>query len=406
MAEQTRSQTDNPGALPGIDAQLFDPRVVACPHAAYKSLRDTRPVSRNPLTGGVVIARYNDVMWALKHPEVFSSAVESLSIGQKRPMIPLQLDPPEQTRYRKILDPLFSRRMVLPLEPDMRDRASQLIAAFAERGQCDYNAEFAVPLPSAIFLALIGLPYEDLSAFLEIKDAILRPQVQTDDLAEAANLRDRAGQRSYDYFDKILDERERRPREDILSWMLRAEVEGEKLTRDQILDICYLLLLAGLDTVTATLDCFTAYLAANPDRRKQIVENPKLIDGAVEEMLRTETPVMMIVRSMKQDCTLSGVHLKKGDNVVLLLGAADTDERFFESSEAVDFERKSNRHLAFGAGPHRCLGSHLARLELRIALEEFHKRIPDYRIKEGAELVYSPGIRQVLHLPLEFEARA
>ena len=229
--------------------------------------------------------------------------------------------------------------------------------------------------------------------------------MQTDDLAEAANLRDRAGQRSYDYFDKILDERERRPREDILSWMLRAEVDGEKLTREQILDICYLLLLAGLDTVTATLDCFTAYLAANPDRRKQIVENPKLIDGAVEEMLRTETPVMMIVRFMKQDCTLSGVHLKKGDNVVLLLGAADTDERFFEGAEAVDFERKSNRHLAFGAGPHRCLGSHLARLELRIALEEFHKRIPDYRLKEGAELVYSPGIRQVLHLPLEFEAK-
>ncbi|MEE8474149.1 MAG: cytochrome P450 [Myxococcota bacterium] len=404
MAEQTPSPTDGSDAPAGTDVQLFDPRVVACPHAAYKSLRDTCPVSRNPLTGGVLIARYDDVMWALKHPEVFSSAVESLSIGQKRPMIPLQLDPPEQSRYRKILDPLFSRRKMRVLESDMRERAIKLIDAFAKRGRCDYNAEFAVPLPSAIFLALIGLPYEDLDAFLEIKDAILRPQVQTDDFAEALTLRDRAGQRSYDYFDKILDERERSPREDILSWMLRAEVDGEKLTRDQILDICYLLLLAGLDTVTATLDCFTAYLAANPDRRKRLVENPKVIESAVEEMLRTETPVMMVVRQIKQDCILSGVQLKKGENAALLLGAADTDERFFEGSEEVDFERRSNRHVAFGAGPHRCLGSHLARLELCIALEEFHKRIPDYCLQEGAELVYSPGIRQVLNLPLEFDA--
>ena len=153
MAEQTPSQTDDSDALAGIGAKLFDPQVVACPHAAYKTLRDTCPVSRNPLTGGVLIARYDDVMWALKHPEVFSSAVESLSIGQKRPMIPLQLDPPEQSRYRKILDPLFSRRKMRVLESDMRVRASKLIDAFAERGRCDYNAEFAVPLPSAIFLA-------------------------------------------------------------------------------------------------------------------------------------------------------------------------------------------------------------------------------------------------------------
>ncbi len=154
--------------------------------------------------------------------------------------------------------------------------------------------------------------------------------------------------------------------------------------------------------MTATLDCFTAYLAANPSRRRQLVDNPQLVDGAIEEMLRTETPVMMVVRYVRRDCTLSGIELKAGENVALILGAADGDERFFAGGDKVDFERSPNKHVAFGSGPHRCLGSHLARLELKIALTEFHKRIPEYRLEPSAELVYSPGIRQVLHLPLEF----
>jgi cytochrome P450 len=133
------------------------------------------------------------------------------------------------------------------------------------------------------------------------------------------------------------------------------------------------------------------------------VEKPELTAAAVEELLRWETPVQMVARVVKQDATIGGVEVKAGDRVTVLIGAADGDDREFDDVETVSFTRQANRHVAFGAGPHRCLGSHLARLELRVAIEEFHRRIPDYRIPDGTELVYSPGIRQTMSLPLEFE---
>ncbi len=384
--------------LPPLSVSLFDAQFATNPHPSYRELRQRCPVARNPLNDGVVISRYDDVVWALRHPEVFSSETHDLAIGQERPLIPLQLDPPEQTQYRKLLDPIFSRKRMLTLEPEVRTRSSRLIDTFADRGECDFNAEFAVPLPSAVFLSLLGLPYEDLDEFLDIKDSILRPNTQ--DMDEAEKIRSSAGQRSYAYFERVLDERQRQPREDLLSWMLSAEVDGERLTREQILDICYLMLIAGLDTVTATLDCFIHYLAQHPERRRSIVERPELVDGAIEELLRHETPVTMVVRTLRCDTEFRGLQLKKGENVTLVIGAADTDESAFEGSDDADFERRPNRHVAFGAGPHRCLGSHLARMELHVALEEFHRRIPEYGIRPGAEVEFSPGIRQARTLPL------
>jgi cytochrome P450 len=167
-----------------------------------------------------------------------------------------------------------------------------------------------------------------------------------------------------------------------------------------MLGTCHLLLLGGLDTVTATLDCMIAYLARHPDERARLIADPALVDGTVEELLRTETPVTMLPRTVNADTTIGGVDIKAGDGCALLIGAANGDEAEFEAADVVDFERSANRHLAFGGGPHRCLGSHFARLELRVGLEEFHRRIPDYRIEEGAEIHYSPGIRQADHLPL------
>jgi cytochrome P450 len=134
------------------------------------------------------------------------------------------------------------------------------------------------------------------------------------------------------------------------------------------------------------------------------VESPERTAAAVEELLRFETPVQMVARVVKQDATIGGVEVKAGDRAIILIGAADGDEREFDDADVVSFTRPANRHVAFGGGPHRCLGSHLARLELRVALEEFHRRIPEYRVPDGTELVYSPGIRQTMGLPLEFEA--
>jgi cytochrome P450 len=182
---------------------------------------------------------------------------------------------------------------------------------------------------------------------------------------------------------------------------VHATIDGEPLSERELLGMSHLLLIGGLDTVTATLDCMVAFLAVHPDHRHQLAD-PAVVPGAVEEMLRWLTPVMLVPRAVARDCEMGGVQLSAGDAVNLVLGAANMDENEFGVPD-VDFAREPNRHLAFGGSHHLCLGAHLARLELRIALEEFHQRIPDYRIADGADVHYSTGIRQAEHLPLAFE---
>jgi cytochrome P450 len=155
--------------------------------------------------------------------------------------------------------------------------------------------------------------------------------------------------------------------------------------------------------VTSSLGCNIAYLASNPGQRQRLTENPKLIAGAVEELLRWETPVTAVPRIAKCDMTLRDFDIKQGEVVTFLIGAANTDDEHFKRAQEVDFERERNIHLAFGAGPHRCLGSHLARRELQVAMEEWHRRIPDYRIQPGETPTYSPGIREVMYLPLQWD---
>jgi cytochrome P450 len=182
--------------------------------------------------------------------------------------------------------------------------------------------------------------------------------------------------------------------------LVQAEIKGDRLTETEMLDICFLQILAGLDTVTATLGCNLAYLAENPAHRQQVVDDPGKWDGAIEELLRWESPVTAIPRVLKQDVTMRDIDLKKGEMVTLLIGAANTDDDEFGNAQDVDFARSGNRHIAFGAGAHRCLGSHLARMELVVALEEWHKRIPQYQIKPGETPAFSAGIREALYLPL------
>lgn len=393
---------------PDTPINIIDPVVSACPHAAYKQLRDTENgVFRMPFAGVLMITRYPDVIWALRHPEIFSSEMsEQMSLGNVRPMLPQQVDPPLQTRYRKLLDPLFSAKRSAQLEPEVRAEANRLIDRVIAQGHCEFNKDFAIPLPCTVFLQLFGLPLDDLQLFLSIKDGIIRPGMQTQDLQEAVEIRKRSGQQVYDYFEKVIDDRLAHPgRDDLMSAFLDFEVDGEKLSRNEILDICFLTLIAGLDTVTATLGCNMAYLAANPEQRRRIIEDPSRIPGAIEELFRTETPVTAVPRLVKQDVTLNGIDFPKGSLVMLLLGAANMDERQFAQPDSVDFERERNRHLAFGGGPHRCLGSHLARMELRVALEEWHRRIPDYSIEAGKTPLYSAGIREVQYLPLVWNAR-
>ncbi|HEX5097078.1 MAG TPA: cytochrome P450, partial [Acidimicrobiia bacterium] len=189
-------------------------------------------------------------------------------------------------------------------------------------------------------------------------------------------------------------------RDDLLSHFLTVEIDGDRLAREEILDICVLFLIAGLDTVTASLDCFFAQLAEDTRTRHRLVEAPDEIPTMVEEMLRWQTPVMGAARIAARDATIGDFAVNRGEQVMTILGAANVDPAEFADADALVWDRTTNRHLAFGGGIHRCLGSHLARLELRVALREWHLRIPDYRIKPGAELQFSPGIRSVDHFPM------
>ena len=395
----------NPNLESG-EVNLISAEFATQPQPVYHELVTKCPFARSVFGASPVLSRYQDVLWALRHPEIFSSEMEMhMALGTERPMIPQQIDPPAQTKYRKILDPRFSKKRMLEIAPNVRRHANELIDGFIAKGECEFDREFAMPLPATAFLALMGLPQSELPRFLRIKDMIIRPQtlMENPTLEGAQELRKDAGRQIYAFFGDVIEQRKKQPGTDMLSYLVQTEIDGQRLTREEILDVSFLLILAGLDTVTATLGCNMAYLAANPEQRRRIIERPETVAGAVEELLRWETPVTAVPRIVKREVEIHGVTLKKGEMVTLLLGASNVDGAEFDDPERVDFERERNKHLAFGGGPHRCLGSHLARMELEVALQVWHERIPSYRIKPGETPRYSPGIREVQYLPLVWE---
>jgi len=301
-----------------------------------------------------------------------------------------------------VLDPLFAPKRMDAIEGDIAARFNRFLDTFADRGSCHFTDELAVPFPSAVFLGLMGLPWEELPTFLRMKDGIIRPKSESGTAEDNAAVQRQTAQDIYAFFDTILDERQKAPTDDILSHFLAAEVDGEKLTREEILDICFLFLIAGLDTVTDSLTCFFAFLAQHPEHQRVIATDPSIIPAAVEELLRWESPVAGVPRFAAVETEIGGCPVHVGDSVLVNVGAANVDPAAFPDGFAVRFDRDVNPHIAFGGGVHRCLGSHLARRELRVAMREWHKRIPEYRLKPGIELEYAPALRTVENLELEW----
>jgi cytochrome P450 len=389
-----------------VDADLVvfggnDQGFLEYPQPHYAKMRARRAVLRVP--GAVQTTTRAALDTALRNAEVFSSGMEGAPLGNERPLIPLQIDPPEHRKYRKLLDPLFAPKQMATLEPQISAQVNALIDTFVDRGSCDFTDEFAIPLPSTIFLRLFGLPLSELPQLLEFNERTQRPAGETaaEHRAErAANARD-----VYRYFEAVIAERRGHdPGDDLLSKLLTTDVAGERLSDEDVTDISFLMILAGLDTITDTLTCSFKFLAEHPAHRRQIVDDPSVIPAAVEELLRWETPVMSIIRVAHADTEIEGCPVHQGDFVLACLGSANTDEAEFENAGDVEFTRNPNRHVAFGGGIHRCLGSHLARQELRVALREWHRRIPHYELPAGFVPEYSDGLRSVRNLTLHFPA--
>jgi cytochrome P450 len=386
-------------AEPSVTSDDPDLESLAHPQPQFKLLRDAGPaVDLGDTVGMVVVGGDAEVRHVLSHPEVFSSGIDAVTIGQVRPLIPLQIDPPQHRNYRKLLDPIFAPRRIAQLEDRTRALVRDLIAAVVDEGGCNFHTAVAEPLPTNVFLQLLGLPVSRAREFLALKDGIIRPPVTSESERKAYTAE--VGQKIYAVLQEAIDQRIEQRSDDFLSLFLDAEVDGHRLTTEDVLDIGYLFFLAGLDTVTASLDCMLSYLARHPDQRRRLADDPAVVPHAVEEMLRWETPVQGVVRVATQDGDIGGCPVPKGRVVNVMLGSANTDERAWVDVDTVDFDRDENRHIAFGGGAHRCLGSHLARMELRVALEEWHRAIPDYHIKDGIVLRYSQGLRAVENLAL------
>ena len=399
---------DQPPAPAGnASLSLMDPETAANPQPLFKTLRDTVPVLSTG--GGIVLTRKAEAEEVFRHPEIYSSNADAVDMKNVRPLIPLQIDPPDHKKFRKLLDPIFAPRQMALIEDSVVETVNGLIDSFIDDGTVDFAQQFSVPFPSQIFLGLLGLPFDQLPRFLAMKDGIIRPHLAVGvpwDSPEMHEHQQRTADSIYEYFDQLLDQRQAEPRDDLLSRFLEAEVDGDRLTREDILDICFLFLIAGLDTVSASLDCIFGYLVAHPDHRRQIVDDPSVVPSVIEELLRWETPVQAVARMAMEDAELARCPVKKGDSVTVVIGSVNTDESDLEDAGVVRFDRDTNRHLAFGAGVHRCLGSHLARLELRVAVREWHRRIPEYSVEGGTTLVYTPAIRSIEHFPLVFTPAA
>jgi cytochrome P450 len=386
-------------AIPFSDPEGAAARATAEPMSMYVERAARCPVEH---VGDdfVVLLRMADILYVNKHHDVEQA---SKYLGSSRPAIPLGLDGPEHRKYRRLLDPVFTAKRVAPLADNVRALADEMIDTFVDDGEVRAYERWCEPLPSTIFLSILGLPLADLDDFLHFKSLTLGNEFATLPFDEAMARREEAVVWIHEYFNRLLDARlgAADPGDDLLGWLLTTEVDGERLPREDLLDILGLLMIAGLDTVAASLACFLSYLARHPDDRRRLVADPSLWPSAIEELLRYESPVTDGGRIALADLELpSGEHVVAGSKLGISWHAANLDPEFFTEPLTVDFERAPNPHIAFASGFHRCLGSHLARMEMHVALDAWHRRIPDYEITPGSDLAYSGNPRAPHHLTL------
>lgn len=388
----------------------------ADPYPHYEDLRSACPVAHSERHGGYwIVTRHADISTVLREVEVFSSrqvrvddpnsgmlageiqSRDGVDLGE--PISLTTMDPPGHTAFRRLVVPLFSARHVQTWEPAIRAAAIELLETIKTKGSCEFSNEFAAELTILVFLDILGVPAKDREVLKAIHEKLsLVPQ----------GLLGPEEARSYQidelvYYAQLIEEDAVAavPTDTVVSFLNRSEVDGRPLTLQEKMRLCQQFSRAGLHTTASTLSNMMCHLAADPENRDLLVQRPELARTAVEELLRYES-IATPGRQVVTDTDLGGQHLRAGEMVMLPLGSAGRDESVFDQPRQVDFERTSIQHLAFGLGRHRCIGMHLARAELRIALEEIHRIIPHYRLMAGRTPVRHTGaVRTTNELWLE-----
>ena len=407
------SETANPGrrALGGCPVMHEDfsrTRAVGSHWEWADELREGSPVYRNEFAQGYwIFTRHDAVRDIYKTPEIFSS--ESFTPWEPEPIyrfVPTQIDPPDHIKYRRVLNPWFSPRAIDEAEPMMRALCRDLVEQTAQAGGCNFVNEFALRFPTEAFLAVIGVDTAQADLFVRwVEDFFAGLSGDSEKLEAMAQALD--GIRDYWSQEVAARRGEAEPRPgDLASYLMHASVDDRRLTDSEILDMLTVLVLAGLDTTRGELGYMFRHLATHPEHRRALIENPELIPSTVDEVLRYYTIVFGDGRKVTRDLEFHGVQLKQGDMVYGLVSAANRDPRAYERADEFLPDRKRNNHMGFASGPHRCLGQHLARREMQIAVEEWLRVIPDFEITgDEHELVERGGgsMMTLMNLPLTWD---
>jgi cytochrome P450 len=345
----------------------------------WKVLRDAGPVVF--MNGYYYLTRREDVLAALRSPNVFSARLALQPPGSPIPVIPLGFDPPEHTQYRRILQPFFSPHGLSKSRPVLVRHAADMIDAMASRGECEVMADLARTYPYQVFLDLYGLPLEDRDTLIGWKEVILsdNPYANQADVAPAA-------QAMYRYLMDAIQYRRENPGSDMLSTVMQSKGNFTDL---ELLGMSHLLILAGLDTVTSAIGSSIFELARRPALREQLRGNLRQIRVFIEEIVRLEPSAPVAPRVLTETVVVGGMTLPKGSQVFLCMALINRDGSDATSTDELTMDGKVHRHWGFGGGPHRCLGSHLARMELTVIVDEWLKRIPEFELPPD----YKPEIK-------------
>lgn len=354
----------------------FDPAMITDPYPVYRELRDHAPVYWSAEASSWVLSRYDDVSAALGDPATYSSASGVYptppGVDMTELFLPMLVmsDPPRHTQLRQIVSKAFTPRRVAALETAVHTIVDDLLGQAPATGTWDFVSGFSGPLPAIVIADLLGVPRADQDRFRTWSTTL----IQSNPIRGEMGVGLEAAAALYDYFSTFLAERRAHPEDDLMTALVHAEVEGQYLSEEELLGFCLLLLVAGHETTTNLLSNGAVLLAAHPESRQQLADDPELVPPAVEELLRYDSPIQGIGRTLTRPIELHGQRMESGQSVLLLFGSANRDDRAFPDAEVFDIGRRPERHLGLGRGIHFCLGAALARMETRIALQALLSR--------------------------------